>query len=256
MPQLGGSMSPNPFERRFRRLNQLSLLALLIALFAWSGCRSSEEVARQNNQALSSFLGDMKPKITSPPPAVDQKKLRDLEAENTTLKGKITKLEQDNGALTTRLSDIEAKIMAEQASKQVEPAKEVEPAKAVEPARPSDASYEAAYQLFRKKKYDEAIQMFQALLDGGIREDLADHCHYWMGESYFAKKNYREALNQFEAVFQYKFLAKRADAQYMTGRCYERLGDKGKAKAAYERVTKDYPTSGKARLAKERWGKL
>jgi tol-pal system protein YbgF len=240
-------MSPNPFERRFRSLNHLSLLALLIALFAWSGCKSSEGAASQNDQALSSFVGDKKPEITPPPPPVDQKKLQDLEAENASLKEKVTKLEQDNSALTTRLSDIEAKMMAEQAAKAVEPAKE--PAK-------TGASYEAAYQLFSEKKYDEAIQMYQALLDGGISEDLADHCHYWMGESYYGKKDYQEALKQFETVFQYKSLEKKADAQFMIAQCYERLGDKAKAKEAYEKVAKDYPTSDKVQLAKERWGKL
>jgi tol-pal system protein YbgF len=243
-------MSPNPFERRFRRLNQVTLLALLIALFAWSGCKSSEGAASKNDQALSSFVGEKKPEVTPAQPPVDQKKLQDLESENTTLKEKIAKLEQDNSALTTRLSDIEAKIMAERekAEKAVEAAKE--------PAKPSSASYEAAYQLFSERKYDEAIQMYQALLDGGISEDLADHCHYWMGESYFGKKDYQEALKQFEAVFQYKSLEKKADAQFMVAQCYERMGEKGKAKEAYEKVAKDYPTSDKVQLAKERWGKL
>jgi len=241
-------MSPNSFKRRFCRLNQISLLALLIAFLAWSGCKSSEGAASQNDQALSSFVGDKKPEVAPPPPPVDQQKLQSLEAENTTLKEKIAKLEQDNSALTTRLSDIEAKIMAERAAKEVQPPKE--------PPKPSGASYEAAFQLFSEKKYDEAIQMYQAVLDGGISEDLADHCHYWMGESYFGKKEYQEALKHFEAVLQYKSLEKKADAQFMIAQCYERLGDKGKAKEAYEKVVKDYPTSEKVQKAKERWGKL
>jgi tol-pal system protein YbgF len=248
MPQLGGSMSPILLEKRFRRLNLFSLLALLIALFAWSGCKSSQGAASQNDQALSSFVGDRKPEIAPPPPPVDQKKLQDLETENSTLKEKVTKLEQDNSALTTRLSDIEAKMMAEQAAKAVEPAKE--------PVKLAGASYEAAYQLFSQKKYDEAIQMYQALLDGGISEDLADHCHYWMGESYYGKKDYHSALKEFETVFQYKSMEKKADAQFMVAQCYERMGDKAKAKEAYEKVTKEYPTSDKVPLAKERWAKL
>jgi tol-pal system protein YbgF len=240
-------MSPILLEKRFRRLTLLSLPALLIALFAWSGCKSSQGAASQNDQALSSFVGDRKPEIAPPPPPVDQKKLQDLETENSTLKEKITKLEQDNSALTTRLSDIEAKMMAEQAAKAVEPAKE---------ALPANASYENAYQLFSQKKYDDAIQMYQALLDGGISEDLADHCHYWMGESYYGKKNYESALKEFETVFQYKSMEKKADAQFMIAQCYERMGDKAKAKEAYEKVAKDYPTSDKVPLAKERSAKL
>ena len=63
-------------------------------------------------------------------------------------------------------------------------------------------------------------------------------------------------MKHFEMVFQYKGSEKKADAQYMLARCFEATGDKVKAKEAYEKVTKDYPTSDKVKKAKERWGKL
>jgi tol-pal system protein YbgF len=221
-------------------------LALLTAVVAWAGCASSEATVEEQ-EALSSFVGDRKPEIAPPPPPVDQQKLAALETENASLKQKITKLEQDNNTLSARLSDIESKLLAERerAEKAVAP-----------PPPPAETSYENAIKSFQEKKYDEAIQMFQALLDGGVGEDLADNCHYWIGESQFGKKSYEEAMKQFEAVFQYKVSEKKGDAQFMIAQCYEITGDKAKAKEAYEKVVKDYPTNNNVKKAKERWGRL
>jgi tol-pal system protein YbgF len=223
-------------------------LVLLTSVLVWAGCESSEATRQeQDQQALSNFVGDRKPEIAPPTPAVDQKKLEALETENSGLKQKITKLEQDNSALSARLSDMEAKMLAERERLE----------KAVAPAVPlTDVSYENAIQAFKQKKYSDAIPMFQALLDGKVADKLADNCHYWIGESYFGMKDYQEALKEFEAVFQYKTSEKKADAQFMIAQCYEITGNKAQAKEAYEKVAKNYPTSNKVKKAKERWSRL
>ena len=218
------------FAQTKETLLRLSLPALMVLLFALAGCGSEEAV---------------KPEIAPPPPGptAEQKKIDSLEADNINLKQKIVKLEQDAGSLNARIADIEAKLKAE-----------LEKAAAV--PKPPPATYEGAMKAFGEKKYDDAIQMFETLLTGGIAEDQADNCHYWIGESFFGKKQFKDAMKHFEMVFQYKGSEKKADAQYMLARCFEATGDKVKAKEAYEKVTKDYPTSDKVKKAKERWGKL
>lgn len=218
------------FARSKEIILRVSLPALMVFALAWIGCSSEEAV---------------KPEVVAPPPGptAEQKKIDSLEAETISLKQKLVKFEQDNSTLNARLTDAEAKLKAE-----------LEKATAV--PKPPPATYEGAQKAFQDKKYDEAIQMFQTLIDGAIPEEQADNCHYWIGESYFGKKEYKEAAKSFETVFQYKTSEKKADAQYMLGRCYEALGDKAKAKEAYEKVTKDYPTSDKVKKAKERWGRL
>jgi tol-pal system protein YbgF len=210
---------------------RLSLFALIISLFVWGGCSSEQAVK------------------APPGPTPEQKKIDSLETVNVTLKQKLVKFEQDNNTLNVRLSDVEAKLKAEldRAAAAAQPPPTPPP-----PA----ATYEGAQKAFGEKKYDEAIQMFQALLDGGAPEDLADNCHYWIGESYFGKKDFKEAVSQFEKVFEYKSSEKKGDAYYMLGRSYEMLGDKAKAKESYEKVVKDYPTSNNVQKAKERWGRL
>lgn len=219
------------FARFKETMVRLSLPALMVLLFSLAGCASEEAV---------------KPETPPPPPpgpTAEQKKIDSLEADNINLKQKIVKLEQDKGTLNARITDVEAKLKAELEKEAAVP-------------KPPPATYEGAVKAFGEKKYDDAIQMFEVLLNGGIAEDQADNCHYWIGESFFGKKQYKDAMKHFEMVFQYKGSEKKADAQYMLARCYEATGDKAKAKEAYEKVTKDYPTSDKVKKAKERWGKL
>jgi tol-pal system protein YbgF len=210
---------------------RLSLPALIISLFVWGGCSSEQAVK------------------APPGPTPEQKKIDSLETVNVTLKQKLVKFEQDNNTLNARLSDVEAKLKAEFD-------RAAAAAKPPPTPPPPTATYEGAQKAFAEKKYDEAIQMFQALLDAGTPEDLADNCHYWLGESYFGKKDYKEAVKHFEMVFQYKASEKKGDAYFMLGRSYEILGDKAKAKESYEKVVKDYPTNNNVKKAKERWGRL
>jgi tol-pal system protein YbgF len=188
--------------------------------------------------------------VKAPPgPTPEQRKIDSLETVNVTLNQKIVKFEQDNNTLNARLSDVEAKLKAEldRAAAAAKPP----------PTPPAPtATYEGAQKAFAEKKYDDAIQMFQALLDGGTPEDLADNCHYWLGESFFGKKDFKEAVKHFEMVLQYKNSEKKGDAYFMLGRSYEMLGDKAKAKESFEKVVKDYPTNNNVSKAKEHWGRL
>ena len=184
-----------------------------------------------------------------PQPNRDQLKIDSLETENVNLKQKLVKVEQDNNALNARLSDVEARLKAEAD-------KAAAPQQAAPTVAAPTASYEGALKAFGEKKYDDVIQMLQALLDGGAPEDIADNCHYWIGESYVGKRKYSEAVKHFEMVLQYKTSEKKGDSYFMLGRCYEMLGDKAKAKESYEKLVKDYPTSNNVKRAKERLGRL
>lgn len=216
----------------------LFLPAVMFLLLVWAGC-SSQEATRSEQKAMPAV---------PPQPSREQLKIDSLETENVNLKQKLVKMEQDNNTVSARLSDVEAKLKAELDKAAAPPP----PA----PAPAPTASYGDALKAFGEKKYDDAIQMLQALLDGGAPEDIADNCHYWMGESYFGKKDYKEAMKHLEMVFQYKASEKKGDAYYMMGRCYEMIGDKVKAKESYEKVVKDYPTNNNVKKAKERWGRL
>jgi len=275
-----------------RLIQYLCVALTVVALAMVSGCAPSEEATTQeeelappeeqsaDQQALTSFIGE-KPKeekaeapvpvdsaALMPPAPTMEAQLEELRTENTSLNQTIVKLEQDNRSLNARLSDSETKLMAEKdrADKAEEAAKTAGKAQggmvrgaeavAAAPVAVPATAYDEALQSFRGRKYDDAIAKFQALLDGGVASNLADNCTYWIGESDFAKRNYNEAIKSFERVFEYKSSEKFADSQYMIARSLQALGEKAKAKAAYEKVVKDFPTSRLVAKAKKHWASL
>jgi tol-pal system protein YbgF len=269
------------------------MLILIVALgLSFAGCGGSEEMveddaqtlgeepapaANADDQALTSFVGageTKKEPVPEPTPAPSgqlaqyEKQIEDLRTENTGLKQKIVKLEQDNRTLNTMMSESEAQIQAErQRADSLEQAMAAQPPVQVAPvaAAPveepapepmSISSYEEALQAFNAKKYDAAISALEAMLASGVTKDLEDNCHYWIGESKFAKKNYQDAIGAFELVMAYAKSEKKGDAQFMIAQSYERIGNKAKAKESYEKVVKDYPMSKMVKRAKERWARL
>lgn len=224
------------------------------------------------DQALTSFLGGDTGKTVEPTkPAVAEpnklsqyeKQIEDLRTENTGLKQKIVKLEQENRGINARISVAEAKYAAEKvrADKAEEAAKNVvqTPApKEEEKAAPvvTESSYDDAMTAFKEHKYAVAAEGFKSIADDPSDAELASRAKYWLGETYFAQKKYSKALPLFQESLTIKNSEKKADAQFMIGQTYERLGNKVKAKAAYEKVVKNYPMSKNVKRAKERWAKL
>ncbi len=275
-----------------------ALFALVVlAFFAVSGCGGSGEAtqdqsaenadstgAKPYDQALTSFVGEKKTDSTatetSQPAAVHtekttsddvQKQMDALKSDNTDLRQKNLKLEDDVQKLTARLNDAEAKYAtekdradkAEEALKNAptaaQPMTEVKKTEVSETAMRTEipmAEYEEALGAFKSKKYDDAAAAFQKMLDNKVPDEIADNCHYWIGESKYGKKQYKDALQEFETVMGFKRSEKKGDAQFMIGQCYERMGDKAKAKEAFEKVVKDFPMSAHVKKAKARWAKL
>jgi tol-pal system protein YbgF len=208
-----------------------------------------------------------------------EKQIEELRTEKTNLSQKVMKLEQDNRSLTTKLSETETLMMAEKirADRAEEAARNAPAQSAVGQsnvaqspvAQPISAkeepkkeiamaagSYDDALKAFNARKYDVAAAGFQAIIDAGAKEDIVDNCKYWIGEAQFARSKYSDAMMSFQAVMKYKNSEKKGDAQFMIAQCYEKLGNKVKAKEGYEKVVKDYPMSKNVKRSKERWGKL
>ena len=116
--------------------------------------------------------------------------------------------------------------------------------------------YEKAVGALKSKEYADAAAVFQKMLDKKVPDEIADHCHYWIGEINYASKKYNEALQEFNKVLTFDRSKKRGDAQFMIGLCYERVGNKEKARAAFEKVMKDYPMTANVKQAKKHLARL
>jgi tol-pal system protein YbgF len=171
-----------------------------------------------------------------------------LTNETRRLNQQLEALSTENRNLTARNAELETKINEMAAAPKPEPT----PAPAMDVA----SGYDGALAAFRGRNFSGAISAFEALLNGNVREDLADNCHYWMGESYYGMKQYTQAAEQFKMVLDYKRSEKKDDAQLMLGNTYLAMGDKAAAKDAYNKLISTYPISPFVQKAQEKLARL
>ena len=110
--------------------------------------------------------------------------------------------------------------------------------------------YQNALANFNAKKFHAAISKLTQLSNENPNHRLAGNFIYWIGESYFGLRNYASALEAFKNVAKYKSSPKLDDSLLMSGLCYLKLGDGGKAKQKFQELLQKYPKSeyrGKAR---------
>jgi len=113
--------------------------------------------------------------------------------------------------------------------------------------------YETAYLDVNQRKYSLAIEGFRTYLQYYPDTELSDNAQYWIGESYYALEDYPAAASALQGlVDRYPKGDKMPSALLKLGEAHERLGDTAQAKAAFERLTKDFSKTEEARLARDR----
>jgi tol-pal system protein YbgF len=109
-------------------------------------------------------------------------------------------------------------------------------------------AYDQAIALVNKKAYGEALEKFASFLVKYPDHPYAENALYWRGECYVAQGEYARAIEQFESVLaRFPSGNKAADALLKLGLTEQKVGDADKAKAAFERLERDYPRSEAAR---------
>jgi TolA-binding protein len=204
------------------------------------GCKSSEEI---NTEPVPPQLSATE---------LLRQDLKNYKSENETLKQRISKVEQDQRELAIRTAGLETEI-TDLKQKMVVPA----------PQKPTVstfadplATYQEALMQFHDRKYSRAASLFQSALDTGVPETYQDNCHYWMGECAYGERKFSKAIELFQQVFGFKISDKKDDAQLMVGNCYIAMGNKEKAKEAFDQFIKKFPASPYIQRVKEKLGKL
>lgn len=119
------------------------------------------------------------------------------------------------------------------------------------------ASYQAAFDLLKEGRYEEARAGFQQFLSENPNSELAGHSQYWLGETYYVTQKYPEALAAFQkAVSQYPQSRKLPDALLKVGYCNYELGNYADARAVLTSVAEKFPESTAARLAGQRLDRM
>jgi tol-pal system protein YbgF len=156
---------------------------------------------------------------------------RDLEVARTQQKDQYVDLD-------TRLRAAEAALTAAQASV---------------PSGSPEAQYQAAFNLLKDGKYDEAAAALRDFVAKNPQHELAPNAMYWLGEAYYVRRNYPAALEAFDGLLKdYPGNRKTPDALLKVGFCQAELKRPGPARTALERVVQEFPDTPAAAEAKAR----
>lgn len=173
-----------------------------------------------------------------------QQELDALKSENLQMQDRLSQTSNENKSLSTKVSDLEAALAAAKSARKEPSSKVISRTASAGKSSPAQIQkYTDAVNTTKQRNYSEAIHQFESLLNSGIKDDYADNCYYWIGESYFQLKKYKEAIDHFKQVANYKFSEKKDDAQFMIARSYERLGQREKANDEYRKLVELYPAS-------------
>lgn len=111
-------------------------------------------------------------------------------------------------------------------------------------------AYQAAFSLVRSKQYAEATKAFEQMIKKYPNGEYTGNAYYWLGEVLLVESHNEQALQAFGALLaQDPTHRKAADAKFKQGKIYLQMGDKARAKAAFQDVIKHHPSSSAAKLA-------
>jgi tol-pal system protein YbgF len=125
------------------------------------------------------------------------------------------------------------------------------------PSAEQQRAYQQAYDLIKQKKYEQAVDRLHKFIEIYPSSDLTGNAYYWLGEVYLVMPKFEQARQAFTVVVgSFSSHRKAPDAMYKLGVTYHRLGNLKEAKSYLSEVSKRYPESSAAKLAKEYKEKL
>ena len=143
------------------------------------------------------------------------------------------------------------------------PAPAAPAAPAPEPAAPAvdplkeQADYQAAFNLLKEARYDEAAKALTAFMSNYPQGSYSDNAQYWLGESYYVTRKFPQSLTEFQQLIKrYPSSQKYTHALLKIGYIEDELGNRDEAMRVLEDLVKRFPSSAAAGLAKKRLERL
>lgn len=114
-------------------------------------------------------------------------------------------------------------------------------------------NYDAAFELLKEGRYEEAATAFQQFMAVYPDSALMDNAQYWLAETYYVTQDYAAALPAFQKVIaDYPASRKVPDALLKIGYSNYALSKWRDARKALTAVATNYPETTAARLAGQR----
>ena len=122
-----------------------------------------------------------------------------------------------------------------------------------QPEKPKDAksAYNAAYDLLKQLKYEQAEIALKDFLATYPNDELAGNAQYWLGETYYVRHQYEQAAVAFANGFKnYKKSSKAADNLLKLGLTMQQLDKKKEACTAFKSLKKEFPKASELILSR------
>lgn len=117
--------------------------------------------------------------------------------------------------------------------------------------------YNTATRDYSKGNFDLAIAGFRDFMQKNPNSDLSDNAAYWVGESLYLQKKYSEAIEAFDVVVnRYAKSDKVPGALLKKAYAYLALGDKARAIVQLQYVVHEHSKSEEAALARQKLKQL
>lgn len=134
---------------------------------------------------------------------------------------------------------------------------ELNPGQLPVPGGTDRANYQAAFELLKQGRYDEAAIALKQFMVAFPSSGLGDNAQYWLAETYYVSQNYDQALPEFQKVLdRYPDSRKIPDALLKIGYCNYELTRWDDARQALSAVVSEYSETTAARLASQRLERL
>lgn len=115
------------------------------------------------------------------------------------------------------------------------------------------ANYQAAFELLKQGRYDQASIALQQFMVAFPTSELSDNAQYWLAETHYVTQDYKKALPEFQKVLErYPDSRKIPDALLKIGYCNYELKRRADAEKALSAVVARFPETTAARLASQR----
>lgn len=192
-----------------------------------------------------------------------EKSLKETASEKDLLKAQIAALENQIKNMKDRVSSLEsrpkeplkeeadASVKAPDHTKSEPP---VQNEKAVEPSPDSKTrAYDAAYQLFKEKKFKESRENFEAFIREYQKNDLTDNAQFWIAESYYGEKDFESAILSYETLLKkYPDSEKAASGMMKQGFAFVEIGDGKTGKIILNKLLEKYANTKEAETARKK----
>lgn len=226
-----------------------ALVAVALASAALTGCMGPvkpDDPVYAKLDALEQRLGHIERVVNNQSLLEIAQKLDEVRAEVDALRGELETMQHaaDQGRERDKalVTDLDERLRAIEAAGV---------GAAVAKAGDSDqVAYDAAFELLKQARYDQAREAYTAFLKKFADSPLRDNAQFWLGETWYVTKGFKQALVEFQKVIKdYPDSNKLPDAWLRVGYCQAELGQDEAARKAFATVTEQFPESESAKRA-------